>query len=265
MIIKYLPLVAFLMFTQFATGQTAFVDKTIQTSFAATANDNNSTETFNQKPDYFSLKPLMPFSGGGSGSDKNFCLAINLGASNIMGTISNYTAKVTPELAYQVAAGLSIAKDGQADGHKSVISIMASITGIASVLKYTDKINKEVTLRYTLTSFGLPVSYTGIITNNADIGFFYQGGLDIEYNSKDYDDRRLATKEFNTIFVSPFASLGFTFPTKGGEYNGIHFKPEQVMIGPFVSYLANNMSSLNNSSLNCLTFGIRMYVMQIND
>ncbi len=265
MIIRYLPLVAFLMFAQITTAKTTFSDKTEQPKFVAMATNSTVANTFNQHQESFSVKPMLPFTGGGGGSDKNFCLSINLGASNIMGTINNYATKVTPELAYQFAAGLSIAKDGQTDGHKSVISIMGSITGLASVLKYTDKTNKETMLRYTLTSFGLPVSYTGIITNNSDIGFFYQGGLDIEYNSKDYDDRRLATKEFNTIFVSPFASLGFTFPTKGGDYNGIHFKPEQVMIGPFVSYLANNMSALNSSSLNCLTFGIRMYVMQVND
>ncbi len=262
MMFKYLSFIPFFLSAQFAVAQNSLatdytanlpaMDEVVAESPAADGTPAVLPST---------LMPLAPFGGGSGGnSDKNFCIGINVGMDNMAAQFGNYSATGTG-FGHQYSAGLAIQREGKTDGHQNAISIMLSYTIMQAKMEYTDKTNNTIKPDYKMYGLGLPVSYTGIANGRSAVGFFYQAGIDFEYLSKVYDTKQDVSKNFNKFLVAPFASFGIAFRN---EISSGEFKSEHIMLGPFISYDVNNLTSVSGNSLSNYTFGLRLYVMQVD-
>ncbi len=204
-------------------------------------------------------KPFAPYSGGTGGSTKNLCGGINLGLANTMATFGSTSTSGTG-FNFHLSLGIAFQNDGKGDGSQHAFTIEARYGSASSHLKYNDALGKEQKKDYQFSWIGLPVSYTGVKAGRGNTGFYYQAGINFEYLVGAVDNSTDVSKDMNKLQFVPYVSAGISFDREGHG----PFKDEKDMIGPFISYTANNMSSVSNFKLSCLIIGLRIWAWQID-
>ena len=250
--IKHLPILSLLCIPFCSLGQ-------INANAAATELLAGNTRA---EATPFSLNnstPALPWSGDG-GNSGGVQLCINLGLAS--GTLSAQYGNIKTSgsgFDYMAGLGASFQKEGAADGHMRIISVMLNVTTIKAKLNYTDSKGAAATNDFTIGYARIPVTYTSILAGQSGVGFYYQGGMNFDYNANADDGGKNVAPNFNKIILTPGASVGISFPITPPNGN----KKELVLIGPYVTYSLNNLSSLDNTTISRMTFGISFYVTNL--
>lgn len=199
------------------------------------------------------VKPFIPYHGEG-GSDVSICSGVNLGAYTTLLQSGSIDASGTG-FGYEISLGAAIKSDGRNSGDRRAISIQIAASRAKSTVKYKNSLGKEVKTVFDYSIFSLPIAYTNIKKPGNSDGFYYQAGINFQYCSGVGGSSNM-TKDFHRLFVAPFVSAGVAI-VHDIDYLG--FRAETVLIGPFVSYTVNNMSSVNGTTINGLNYGIRLW------
>lgn len=197
----------------------------------------------------------------GIGTKMNLCGGVNLGIANTMagtGPLSigyGFTYQGSLGVAFQHAGR----NHGRSHGFLNGVAIEACYGRATPRLWYDDAQGVEQTQDYKITWVGLPVTYTGVRARKGNLGFYCQLGINFDYLLGTTINGEDIAKYMNKLLFFPSISTGITINTKHHS----RFKGQKAMIGPFISYNANNMSAKQGFTINCVTIGLRIWAWQI--
>jgi len=203
----------------------------------------------------FSLSNAAPYSGG-AGSSVHFEVGVQLGYFVPTLTSKQDSVKAGGGFMFKVDLGVGIEMGGSSyDGDKTgLLSITAFYSIFGTSVKTKDAVGNAQSDKRSITTLGVPISYGKVSTGKRG-GFYWQVGATIADVNDVSDGGQTYNKEYNRIYIEPFASFGLSAPFVMKQHRQ-EVASGRVLFGPFVSYVVNNMMQESGVTMHGYTVGI---------
>jgi len=196
----------------------------------------------------------LPYSGSSGGSRVHFLYGLDLGyfapkitsSDNISGS-GGFMLKVDMGLGIELS-------ESRRGGGTNFLSLTAFYSFFDTKIKSKDPLGNSQTDDITLTTIGVPISYTHLSSREGG-GVYWQLGVNLVDVNDASDGNNTLTSHYNSFYVDPFLSLGLSIPFELRRSRRT-IGTGLVLFGPFISYAATNMSADKGETMHGYTFGI---------
>jgi hypothetical protein len=137
----------------------------------------------------------------------------------------------------------------------NILSITAFYSIFGASEKVKDALGNQQSQKVSLTTIGIPISYTRMGGGDGT-GGFWQVGANLAHITKADNEGQTLTNHYNSFYFEPCISAGLSIPFELKKRREV-IGGGKALVGPFLAYAVTNMSADSGVTMHGFSFGLK--------